>query len=71
MSFLSPQRTVVGSPGRFEGIPFRDAPLGSLGEEDMKFIELDFRTTPWRLRARVLWAAIVGGKVVLGGAPTA
>jgi hypothetical protein len=37
----------------------------------MKFVELDFRTTPWRLRARVLWAAIVGGKVILGGAPTA
>ncbi len=71
MSFISPQHALVGSPGPFGSIPFRDAPLGVFGEAAMKFIELDFRTTPWRLRARVLWAAIVGGKVILGGAPTA
>jgi hypothetical protein len=37
----------------------------------MRFVELDFRSTPWKLRVKVLWAALVGGKVLLGGAPTA
>ena len=50
----------------FRGRPFR----GARGGTAMKFVELDFRTTPWQLRVKVLWAAIVGGKVLLGGAPT-